>query len=125
MHFGTAPQFLTGAAEVQLDLSTSLSAAPRERKARKGKTQGSAQFADSAGSVALYERLRTLRQQIAAIRSVPLYAVLTNADLTVLAENRPRTPEEAMLLPGIGSVKAKRTLPPFLEEIRKFEAESK
>ncbi|MBE6386364.1 MAG: RecQ family ATP-dependent DNA helicase [Lentisphaerae bacterium] len=116
---------LTGAAEVQLDLSTSLSSSPRERKPRKGKTQGTAQFADSAGSVTLYEKLRNLRQQIAAVRGVPLYAVLTNADLTALAEHRPQTPEEAMLLPGIGSVKAKRTLPPFLEEIRKFEAENR
>ena len=73
---------------------------------------------------ALYERLRNIRQKIAAARGVPLYTVLTNADLTVLAENMPVTPEEAVKLPGIGERKAKRVLPPFLEEIRQFKERS-
>ena len=69
------------------------------------------------------ERLRELRADIAMAKGVPFYAVLTNADLTALAENRPLSAEEAVKLPGIGERKAKRTLPPFLEEIRNFSEE--
>ena len=116
-------EVLTGAANVLLDVSTSLAGA-KERKTRKGKTQSQGKAADSAGNSSLYERLRIIRQKIALARGVPLYAVLTNADLTALTEHRPKTPEEAMTLPGIGSVKARRTLVPFYEEIRRFEAEN-
>ena len=49
--------------------------------------------------------------------------VLNIGDLTTLAENLPLTAEEAVKLPGIGSHKAKKVLPPFLEEIRKFKEE--
>ena len=116
---------ITGTAEVMLDLSSNLSAS-RESKGRRSKPAGSGAPKVSAGSRSeLYEKFRAIRQQIAAVRGVPLYAVLTNADLTTLAENLPLTAEEAVKLPGIGSHKAKKVLPPFLEEIRKFKEERK
>jgi ATP-dependent DNA helicase RecQ len=112
---------ITGAAEILLDLSADLSGKSSERKSRKapGKTALPGRRT-SGDSSQLYERLRAIRQQIAAAKGVPLYTVLTNADLTALTENCPLTPEEAVKLPGIGERKAKRVLPPFLEEIRKF-----
>ena len=114
---GEGEDVLTGAAEIKLDLRTHLSAeASGERKSRKT----SARRIPGKKSSLLYERLKELRADIARTRGVPLYAVLTNADLTVLAENRPASAEEAVKLPGIGERKAKRILPPFLEEIRNF-----
>ena len=111
---------LTGAAEIKLDLRTHLSSdSSGERKSRKTSSRKS----PGKSSERLYERLRKLRADIAMAKGVPLYAVLTNADLTALAENRPLSAEEAVKLPGIGERKAKRTLPPFLEEIRNFSEE--
>ena len=111
---------ITGTAEVMLDLSYNLSAS-RESKGRKGKTLSPGTPKLSAGSRSeLYDKFRAIRQQLAAARGVPLYAILTNADLTTLTENLPLSAEEAVKLPGIGSHKAKKILPPFLEEIRKF-----
>lgn len=109
---------ITGAAELLLDLSSNLSSG--ERKSGKKSSKSSPAKAPARNSGPLYERLRAIRQQVAAVKGVPLYAVLTNADLTELAANMPLTPEEAVKLPGIGERKAKRVLPPFLEEIRKY-----
>ena len=112
---------ITGAAEIRLDLSADLSGKSSERKPRKAPGKTALPGRRTPGnSSALYERLRAIRQQIATVKGVPLYTLLTNADLTALAENCPLTPEEAVKLPGIGERKAKRVLPPFLEEIRKF-----
>ena len=112
---------ITGAAEIRLDLSADLSGKSSERKPRKAPGKTALPCRRTPGnSSALYERLRAIRQQIATAKGVPLYTLLTNADLTALAENCPLTPEEAVKLPGIGERKAKRVLPPFLEEIRKF-----
>ena len=68
--------------------------------------------------------MRTIRQQMATARDLPLYAVLTNRDLATLVEHLPLTPEEAIKLPGFGEHKAKRILPPFLAEIRKYKEEN-
>ena len=105
---------LTGVAGVKLDLRNHLSAdSSGERKSRKrSPVKRTAQT-----SSRLYERLRELRADVARAKGVPLYAVLTNADLKTLAENRPLTADEAVKLPGIGERKAKRALPPFLDEI--------
>ena len=109
---------VTGAAEIMIDLGPDAAgAAEKKRSPGMGKT---AKTPVRRGSSDLYERLRNIRQKIAAARGVPLYTILTNADLTALAENMPVTPEEAVKLPGIGERKAKRVLPPFLEEIRQF-----
>ena len=113
---------LTGTAEIKLDLGSVSAPGSTARKVRKGKVQTPGKFANASGNSLLYEKLRTIRQQIATLKGVPLYAVLTNADLAALAEHRPLTPDEAVKLPGIGKVKARYTLLPFLEEIRKFTA---
>jgi len=108
---------LTGAAEVKLDLAPAAASPRRERapKAAPGEKRPRGAAVRQGG---LYEQLRQLRARIAAARGVPLFAVLTNKDLTSLVEKRPRTAEEAMEIPGIGERKAKRILPPFLEIIR-------
>lgn len=113
---------LTGAADIKLDLSAPRTGAEKERKPRKGKSASAAP--SRCGNAALYERLRGIRQQMATARDLPLYAVLTNRDLATLVEHLPLTPEEAIKLPGFGEHKAKRILPPFLAEIRKYKEEN-
>ena len=113
---------LTGAADIKLDLSAPRTGAEKERKPRKGKAASAA--SSGSGNSALYERLRGIRQQMATARDLPLYAVLTNRDLATLVEHLPLTPEEAIKLPGFGEHKAKRILPPFLAEIRKYKEEN-
>ncbi|MBR2372816.1 MAG: HRDC domain-containing protein, partial [Lentisphaeria bacterium] len=103
---------LTGAAEVKLDLAPGTVQFQKERKSKKSTPR--------KNNSSLYEILKELRRRIAGMRGVPLYAVLTNADLEQLSEKRPLTAEEAVKLPGIGERKAKRILPPFLEAIRQF-----
>jgi ATP-dependent DNA helicase RecQ len=115
-------EVLTGTAEVQLDIPPTGKTAPKERQGRKNKPQLPGEFAGSTNTAELYEKLRAVRLQIAKIRGVVPYMVLSNAVLTALAEHRPATAEEAMKLPGIGPGKARQTLPPFLEAIRQFDS---
>ena len=113
---------LTGAAEVKLDLAPA-TASPRRKRASETVPSEKSSRRAASGPEGLYEKLRQLRAKIAAARGVPLFAVLTNKDLTSLVEKRPRTAEEAMKIPGIGERKAKRILPAFLEIIRKYDGE--
>ena len=115
-------EVLTGTAEVQLDIPPTGQNAPKERQGRKSKPQAPGEFANSTNTAELYEKLRAVRLQIAKVRGVVPYMVLSNAVLTALAEHRPATAEEAMKLPGIGPGKARQTLPPFLEAIRQFDS---
>ncbi|MCF7733983.1 MAG: ATP-dependent DNA helicase [Akkermansiaceae bacterium] len=65
----------------------------------------------------LYSMLRDLRTKIAKREHVPPYVVSNNKTLEALARFRPRTVEDALRVPGVGSAKAQRYLPQFLKLI--------
>lgn len=65
----------------------------------------------------LFERLRTLRGQIAAQQGVPSYIVFTNASLSDMCARLPRTKEAFMEVSGVGSAKLSRYGDEFLHEI--------
>jgi ATP-dependent DNA helicase RecQ len=70
----------------------------------------------------LMEALRNKRAELARARGgVPAYTILTNRSLEALACHRPKTADEARLLPGIGPAKAKRVVPTFLKVIEAYE----
>jgi len=69
----------------------------------------------------LYGKLAALRASEARRLGVPAYRIFTNAVLRELAQNQPRSIEEAMSLPGIGPGKARTFLPQFLECMEHFE----
>ena len=71
----------------------------------------------------LYDRLRTLRKEIADARNVPLYQILTNASLQELSRKTPVTTAEAMKIKGIGAAKARTIVPRFLTEIKNWREE--
>ena len=58
--------------------------------------------------VDLYERLRTLRRELAELRGVPAYVIFNDRTLRALAQVRPSTAEGLMAIPGIGASKRKK-----------------
>ena len=59
----------------------------------------------SADTVELFARLKGLRKTLAAARGVPAYVVFSDATLMRLAEERPRSSEALLGIPGIGPKK--------------------
>ncbi|MGD8279405.1 MAG: ATP-dependent DNA helicase RecQ [Gemmatimonadota bacterium] len=69
---------------------------------------------DDEVAVALFERLRALRKQIADEAGVPAYIVFNDGTLRAMAEERPTTEEGLLALPGVGPVKLERYGDAFL-----------
>jgi ATP-dependent DNA helicase RecQ len=65
----------------------------------------------------LYSMLRDIREKIARREDVPSYVVFGNKTLEALARYQPVTPEQALLVPGIGAAKVQRYAKPFLDTI--------
>lgn len=93
---------------------------PRSPKAKRSKTAGDSLPLEEVGfDAALYEKLRTLRRQIAKEQgNLPAFAVFADKTLEALTRLRPQTKEQALGVPGIGAAKAERFLAPFLEVLR-------
>jgi ATP-dependent DNA helicase RecQ len=66
----------------------------------------------------LFERLRTLRRQLADERSVPAYIVFSDVSLREMARNYPTNSTEFRRIPGVGEQKLKDFGEAFLSEIR-------
>ncbi|NLA90851.1 MAG: DNA helicase RecQ, partial [Synergistaceae bacterium] len=65
----------------------------------------------------LFEKLRTLRKEIAAGQGVPAFMVFSDATLRDMCDRLPRTPEELLQVSGVGLVKQERYGKAFLELI--------
>ena len=55
-----------------------------------------------------FERLRSVRRELAQAQGVPAYVVLDDVGLAAIARRQPRTSEELLGIPGIGAVKLER-----------------
>ena len=66
----------------------------------------------------LYSMLRDIREKIAKRDDVPSYTIFPNKTLEALARYQPANPEEALLVPGIGTAKVQRYAKPFIETIQ-------
>jgi ATP-dependent DNA helicase RecQ len=66
----------------------------------------------------LFERLRSLRFEIARAEGMPAYIVFSDATLRDMAVKRPRTDEEFLEVSGVGTVKLERYGKAFLDCIR-------
>lgn len=53
----------------------------------------------------LFENLRAWRKEKASVKSMPAYIVFTDATLTAIAEQRPRTMDDLASIPGVGPAK--------------------
>lgn len=70
----------------------------------------------------LLSALKKKRLQLAKIRgNVPPYVILSNRALEGLVRHKPRTPEDALVVPGIGPAKARSVVPALLEVIDRWE----
>ena len=72
----------------------------------------------------LFERLRTLRRQLADERGVPAYIIFTDASLREMARNYPTNSTEFRRISGVGEQKLKDFGEAFLSEIRSHSAEN-
>ena len=69
---------------------------------------------------ALFDRLRTLRRNLADERNVPAYVVFSDVALREMARAYPTTQVEFRRIPGVGEQKLKDFADPFLAEINDY-----
>ncbi len=90
----------------------------RERAASKVRAEGRAARSDMAPldpeSMALLERLRALRRELAQEQGVPPYVIFNDATLREMVTYRPRSVDELVRIAGIGAVKLERYGTDFL-----------
>jgi ATP-dependent DNA helicase RecQ len=73
----------------------------------------------------LFDRLRMLRKKIAVEENVPPYIVFSDASLKDMSKRTPRNTEEFELVSGVGTHKAMKYGPEFIELIKTFLNQSK
>jgi ATP-dependent DNA helicase RecQ len=73
-----------------------------------------------AHAQALFERLRTLRREIATEQDVPPYVVFPDSSLRAMAEHRPTSRAAFSRIPGVGSKKLELFYTPFASAISAY-----
>ncbi|MFA7274065.1 MAG: DNA helicase RecQ [Crocinitomicaceae bacterium] len=68
----------------------------------------------------LFDRLRLLRKKIAVEENVPPYIIFSDATLKDMAQRTPRNTDEFELVSGVGTHKASKYGPEFIELIKAF-----
>ena len=98
----------------------------QRRLVKKTKSdQGMTGLEELAFDEDLFDQLKEVRTRLAnEAGKIPPYVSFSNQVLEFLTRIRPTTVEHAMKINGIGEVKAKRYLAPFLEAIREFKEET-
>ncbi len=71
----------------------------------------------------LFQRLRKLRERLAAKEYVPAYVVFSDATLREMCSRKPKTPDELLAVPGVGKYKLEKYGGAFLETICAYERE--
>ena len=66
----------------------------------------------------LFERLRTVRRELADEAGVPAYIVFGDKVLLEMVARRPRSPRELLQVPGVGEAKLERYGAAFLDVLR-------
>lgn len=79
----------------------------------------------SAGKTGLFEKLRVLRQQLAAEQNVPAYVIFGDASLKDMEAKRPQNEAEFMNITGVGQAKLEKYADIFLKEIAAYKPEKK
>ena len=80
-----------------------------KQKTKKEKSPRKARIElDNDLDQALYENLKTARQQMAKNRRVPAYVIFHDKTLIELAKNRPQSFDEMLDITGIGETKLKK-----------------
>ncbi|MCE9593600.1 MAG: DNA helicase RecQ [Planctomycetes bacterium] len=89
------------------------------KAARRASRAAPTVTADGPVDADLFERLRTLRRELARQRAVPPYLIFNDRTLVAMAAKKPRDVDELRAIPGVGERKLVDPGPAFLEEIRR------
>lgn len=73
----------------------------------------------------LFSRLRAVRSQLADQKGVPPYVIFADATLRDMCDKRPHTNAEFLLINGVGETKMRTYGKAFMNEIAKWEEETK
>lgn len=92
------------------------------REASSGSRRASNGGAEGRLDRELYAKLRVKRLELAEAEGVPAFAIFSNQTLEAMARLKPSTPEAGLMVRGVGEVKAKKYLRPFLEIIKAHRA---
>jgi ATP-dependent DNA helicase RecQ len=104
--------------EVMLDRSSLQIVWPAEPKTKK-LAKAIPQDSELPFDVGLFEELRKLRARLAAEEDgIPNYLIFSDETLKSFARVRPRSPEAARRIRGVGEMKMTKYVPAFLEVIR-------
>lgn len=87
------------------------------RRARGAATGAAAEGGDTPEVEELFQRLRSLRKELADRQNVPAYIVFSDQVLREMAVRKPGSPLEMLAVPGVGPAKLERYGDAFLEEI--------
>ncbi len=68
----------------------------------------------------LFDKLKTVRRQLADKQSIPPFAVFSDAVLRDMAATKPKTMEEFLALKGVGNVKADKYGEIFIEVVNSY-----
>lgn len=77
----------------------------------------------SANEYALFDKLRTLRKELAEKSGIPVYAVFTNDHLASMVKKRPRTTKDLLLITGVGESRVKQYGEEFVRVFTSEQAE--
>jgi ATP-dependent DNA helicase RecQ len=89
------------------------------RAAGRGAASGrSGWHAVATEDLALFEKLRSVRKELADVRGVPAYVVFHDSTLREMAARRPRDRDQMMEVAGVGPVKFERYGDAFLDALR-------
>ncbi|MDE2719385.1 ATP-dependent DNA helicase RecQ [Candidatus Palauibacter polyketidifaciens] len=100
------------------DLVDVLPVLKRKARAADSRRPAAAGGIDRSPSDPTFQRLRTLRKQLADARGVPAYIVFSDQVLWDLIDQRPGSPEEMLRVPGIGPAKLQQYGDVFLDALR-------
>lgn len=104
-------EVLRGEVQLTMKLAKERAPATKERGRRRALPQE---------SQSLYQRLRSLRGELAAEQGVPVYVIFTDKTLEEMCEKKPETPGEFLEVSGVGERKLARYGERFLGEISAF-----
>ncbi len=114
---------LTGTGLTALRERTSITLTkPLDVEPRKRRKRGAGEIECDE---ALFERLRTLRREIADKRDVPAYVIFSDVSLREMARAYPTTPAEFGRIPGVGQQKQRDFAETFVEAIKVYLAGNK
>ena len=80
-------------------------------------------FEDDPEALALWERLRTLRRDLAQAQNLPPYVIFGDITLRELVRRRPQDLDELSQITGVGAVKLERYGADFLAVLTGYAAE--